>query len=123
MEQAEGPLCEEKAKQLINLYSASFKDIVYTIHPTNIEGEVRGKSSNVAWASKEMSKYFGKHKNHLVMTVMDSDTAFAEDYFMAINHYFAITHKDIREEIGLIKAGKEVNRQMREAIKKGDNAK
>lgn len=99
MEQAEGPLCEEKARLIITQYSSSFKDVVYTIHPCNIEGEVRGKSSNVAWASREMTNYFGIHKGHVVMTVMDADTAFAEDYFMAINHYFAVEKKGTRDEM------------------------
>lgn len=100
----------------------------FTIHPKNIEGEIRGKSSNVAWASIQMVRtafhfvsiilsissfcfsqsnfllwipHFnslftqlfnkaqksggglnGRHE-HEVLTIMDADTCFAEDYFTA----------------------------------------
>lgn len=45
---------EEKARGLIEEFGACFFDIQYTLHPRNLPGEAAGKSSNVAWASREM---------------------------------------------------------------------
>lgn len=80
--------------------------MVFTIHPKGIEGEIRGKSSNVAWASVQMvqSEYNsfnskakksgggiqGRHE-HEVLTVMDADTCFAEDYFTAGKYHLVST--------------------------------
>lgn len=98
--------CRQKAETLCKLYSDSFFSIVYTIHPQNIPGEIRGKSSNVAWAARQMAnldqcesapwdRTYQKDsfassssspsstsgRSHEIVTVMDADTCFAEDYF------------------------------------------
>lgn len=43
--------CEEKARKLVASFGHRFVQIFVTIHPSNIPGESRGKSSNVAWAT------------------------------------------------------------------------
>ncbi|KAJ3114859.1 hypothetical protein HDU96_001556 [Phlyctochytrium bullatum] len=104
--------CQQKAHELIKLYANSFFDITYTVHPLGRPGEIRGKSSNVAWAVSQMalrgsSEYQQSLQNHLnglhhlphgvrpgahsheIVTVMDADTCFAEDYFTAITYHYA----------------------------------
>ncbi|KAI9331666.1 glycosyl transferase family group 2-domain-containing protein [Zopfochytrium polystomum] len=79
---------ERKAIALVSRYADAFLQIVYTIHPVGLEGEIRGKSSNVSWAAKQMAR---KSKNHRVeiITVMDADTCFTEDYFTSITYFFS----------------------------------
>ena len=79
-----------KAATLIRMYSDSFYKVYFTLHPANIEGEIRGKSSNVAWASKEMSKLNNGLSKYEIITVMDADSCFAEDYFNAIAYHYAV---------------------------------
>ncbi|KAJ3328375.1 hypothetical protein HDU76_010081 [Blyttiomyces sp. JEL0837] len=88
MEESEAG-AERKAMTLVSRFSESFLQIVYTIHPKGREGEIRGKSSNVAWATMQMAR---KSKNHRceIITVMDADTCFAEDYFMSITYFFCV---------------------------------
>ncbi|KAJ3100600.1 hypothetical protein HDU97_002130 [Phlyctochytrium planicorne] len=83
--EAEG---ESKAQSLVRLYADHFYDIVYTIHPKDIPGEIRGKSTNVSWAARQMVR-MSKDIRSEVMTVMDADTAFAADYFMSVAYYYA----------------------------------
>ncbi|KAJ1554584.1 hypothetical protein HK405_004625 [Cladochytrium tenue] len=86
---------EKKAIALVSRYTESFLQIVYTIHPTGLEGEIRGKASNVSWAAKQMAR---KSKNHRadLLTVMDADTCFAEDYFNSINYFYCVATPEQR---------------------------
>jgi cellulose synthase/poly-beta-1,6-N-acetylglucosamine synthase-like glycosyltransferase len=83
-----------KAKTLVRMYQDHFALITFTIHPPGLDGEVRGKSSNVCWAVSEIDKKreFGENA---VLTIMDSDTCFAQDYFMRVSDaYFDIPKED-----------------------------
>ncbi|KAJ3214291.1 hypothetical protein HDU67_001836, partial [Dinochytrium kinnereticum] len=86
---------EEKARSLMRLYADNFYDIVYTVHPKNLPGEIRGKSSNVSWAAKQMTR-LSKDPRGEVLTVMDADTAFAADYFMSVAFHFAVAAPEVR---------------------------
>ncbi|KAJ3029195.1 UNVERIFIED_CONTAM: hypothetical protein HDU68_012782 [Siphonaria sp. JEL0065] len=87
--------CETKAMALVSRYIDSFLQIVYTIHPRGIEGETAGKHSNVSWAARQMTRKSKSVKTDLI-TVMDCDTAFAEDYFASITYHFSVCDKDER---------------------------
>ncbi|KDN41059.1 hypothetical protein K437DRAFT_180340 [Tilletiaria anomala UBC 951] len=77
----------KKAETLVQFYRAQhvFLDICYSIHPGTIVGESAGKSSNINWAARWMAKRVpvSQHER-CVVTVMDSDTCFAADYFLAL---------------------------------------
>jgi hypothetical protein len=69
--------CREKAQRLTILFKHRFHDIGYTIHPPDIPGEVSGKSSNLAWACKQLwveMDLRDKIKARTVVTVIDSDS-------------------------------------------------
>ncbi|RKO86812.1 hypothetical protein BDK51DRAFT_52220 [Blyttiomyces helicus] len=99
MEESESG-AERKAQDLMKLYANSFFEITYTLHPVGRPGEIRGKSSNVAWASSQMAArsgggYAGRHE-HEIITVMDADTNFAEDYFTSITYHYAVASPEQR---------------------------
>ena len=91
-----------KAQNLIKLFSDSFYDISYTIHPKGMPDEIRGKSSNVSWAACQManktSTFEGSH-SHEIITVMDADTCFAEDYFTCISYYYCTASPEQRKRM------------------------
>ena len=92
---------ETKARTLQKLYQDHFLDIVYTIHPRGRPNEIRGKSSNVAWAAQQMSLrgaagIMGRH-DHEIITVMDADTCFAEDYFKSVNFKYCVASPEQRK--------------------------
>ena len=45
---------EVKAIALVEKYKLRFLDIHYTLHPTGLPGEIRGKSSNASFAARQI---------------------------------------------------------------------
>lgn len=75
--------CEQKAEKLINLFSAKFFKIYFTVHPSGIPGEARGKSSNEAWATRYYAKnWMVPSENRFeIFTIMDADSHLSQKYF------------------------------------------
>ncbi len=86
--------------QLQQDFGRSFLAFVGTTHPSDLVGEVRGKSSNEAWAAKQAKALFvdemGFSLNHLTITSCDADTLFHPKYFTALTYYFATNQKRYR---------------------------
>ena len=80
----------KKALQLESIYSDLFFDITHTMHPNDIPNEIRGKSSNVNWAVRQMAARGSTERHgHQIVTVMDADTTFAQDYFTSVTYHFS----------------------------------
>ena len=64
---------DEKAQKLIAIFKNRFFNIRHTIHPSNLPGEARGKSSNVAWAAVYYAKNWMNEDTvrNEIFTVMD----------------------------------------------------
>ncbi len=81
-------------------FGRSFLAMIGTTHPGNIAGEVRGKSSNEAWAAKKAKRLFcdqmGYNLDHMTVTSCDADTLFHPRYFSALTYYFATHPKRYR---------------------------
>eukprot|EP00158_Paraphelidium_tribonemae_P005324 Partr_v1_DN27278_c0_g1_i1_m38949 putative NA len=83
--------CEEKAGKLISIFGSHFASMQFTVHPSGIPGEARGKSSNVAWAAVYYAKHWMKEENvrREIFTVMDADTHLTEKYFEFMTYKYA----------------------------------
>ncbi|EEA22517.1 hypothetical protein TMatcc_001364 [Talaromyces marneffei ATCC 18224] len=90
----------EKAEKLMASFAKSFYAIHATFHPVGLPGEIAGKSSNVAYAAREITNL---HRHELaednckvIITVMDADTHLVQEYFLEIRslHY---AHLDTSE--------------------------
>jgi len=82
---------KKKAHTLISEFSKFFGDIFATYHP-DIEGEVKGKSSNQAFAAR---KAFGKlikgvivDLDYATISSVDADSIFDRQYFSYLTHSF-----------------------------------
>jgi len=86
---------EEKAAALREKFGDRFAGLYATFHPPDIPGEVRGKSSNEAWAARHIKRRLvdemGYDVGHLTITSCDADTQFPKDYFSCLSYKFA-TH-------------------------------
>lgn len=65
-----------KARALSARFSNSFRRVVYTLHPRAIPGEAREKSSNLAWAAKEVRRVYSAGprqslRQNVIVTVMN----------------------------------------------------
>ncbi|KAK9467723.1 hypothetical protein V1512DRAFT_116967 [Lipomyces arxii] len=87
MEQTEQE-AEEKGSDLVREFGSLFRYITYTIHPQNLPGEARGKSSNLRWVSRVASdRYDSLMQSNVIFTAMDADTHLLPSYFDQISSY------------------------------------
>ncbi|KAK9386814.1 hypothetical protein V1515DRAFT_104410 [Lipomyces mesembrius] len=76
---------ESKASTLISEFAPMFRYITYTVHPGDLPGEARGKSSNLAWATRAASRRYRTFlQSNVVFTAMDADTHLLASYFQTI---------------------------------------
>lgn len=87
---------KEKAEELKKMYEGVFGSFHYSLHP-DLPGEVKGKSSNQAFAIKEADKLLvqsGKlDPDVLTVSSVDADSVFDKQYFAYLTHSF-LTSKD-----------------------------
>lgn len=83
----------EKAEVLTAEFGHRFRDFFVFYHPYGLPGEVRGKSSNQAWAARcvvsELVGRRGVDIGTLTVTSCDADTQFPPLYFEALTYHFA----------------------------------
>ncbi len=75
-------------------FGQCFGEIVGTLHPANLEGEIPGKGSNLHYAEKEMKKYVDEKKwayDQVIATVFDIDTVCSSQYFAYLTYLYC-TH-------------------------------
>jgi hypothetical protein len=93
MEEAEGKPARHKAHALTREFAACFRELLVTYHPGNLSGEVRGKSSNEAWAARraveDLVQKRGYDLDCMTATSCDADTLFPPQYFDALTYFFA----------------------------------
>ncbi|MBT4516675.1 MAG: glycosyltransferase family 2 protein [Candidatus Komeilibacteria bacterium] len=84
------------ANKIKEKYQNIFHKIVITLHPDNLEGEIKGKGSNLYHAGYEIKKYIdeqGFDYKKLIVSTFDVDTISHPDYFAYLTHKF-ISHKN-----------------------------
>ncbi|MEX2236887.1 MAG: glycosyltransferase family 2 protein [Dehalococcoidia bacterium] len=74
-------------------FGGSFRELLITIHPANLPGEVRGKSSNENWAARrayeDLVQRRGMNPGHMTITSCDADARFHRSYFSCLASKFA----------------------------------
>ncbi len=89
-EEREGKAADEKATALKKKYGKIFGHLWTTMHP-DLEGEVKGKSSNNAWGgkrAKELLDKAGVDINKTTITSEDADALFHREYFSYLTYDF-----------------------------------
>jgi hypothetical protein len=95
--------CETKAQELIEEFKSKFYRMYFTVHPAGIEGEVRGKGSNVCFAVRQMKRILVDEENlctlgEVVVTLPDADSLLPETYFNAVDEaMWKVIHTEDRE--------------------------
>lgn len=95
-EEREGKDAREKAKALVSEYKGKFANLLVTFHP-DIAREVKGKSSNEAYAGKIAKKLLVDRQkrdiNFITVTSKDADGVFHEKYFSALTYLFLTSNE------------------------------
>lgn len=90
-EDREGEGAKTKAAYLQKIYGSTFENFWVTHHP-DIEGEVKGKSSNTAWGARAAKKLLIDEQkqdiNYVTITSEDADALFHHSYFSALTYEF-----------------------------------
>ena len=91
-EQAGGEESKEIGRKAEKKYGNSFHSFLITEHPSNVEGEVRGKGSNMAFAGKQVKKLIdekGIPLKNIIVSSFDIDTKVYPQYFnLLVYTYF-----------------------------------
>ncbi|MDQ3810110.1 MAG: glycosyltransferase family 2 protein, partial [Chloroflexota bacterium] len=87
--EARDPLARQRAARLTQAFGHRFANCLVTLHP-DLPGEVKGKSSNLAWAASRVEKELiatGRlDRRGLVVTVLDADSRLDPQYLAALGH-------------------------------------
>lgn len=95
-EAREGEAGQEKADLLSKQFRHVFGDVITTFHP-DIHGEVKGKSSNMAWGARMGKKTLVDNQgiliDHCTITSEDADALFHQQYFSCLTYLFLTSKK------------------------------
>jgi len=90
-EEREGDLAYQKAKQLTKEYKNIFGNLLTTFHP-DLPNEVKGKSSNTAWAAQKAKMEIVEKKklnpDFVTITSEDADARLHKEYFACLSFKF-----------------------------------
>jgi len=91
MEEREGPSGKAKAERLIASTSHLFADIFASFHPSNLPGDIAGKSSNSAWAYSQILQRYAAllsklDLSRIFLTVGDADTLWHPKFWSALTY-------------------------------------
>ncbi len=95
-EEREGQDALDKAKNLKNKYQDTFGNVWTTLHP-DLEGEVKGKSSNTSWGAKLAKRKLvdeqGVDIKKITITSEDADAIFHQHYFANLTYKLLSSQK------------------------------
>lgn len=90
-EEREGKTAKEKSAALLEKYEKKFGNLWTTFHP-DLEGEVKGKSSNNAWGGKKAKELLVEKQKipleNITITSEDADAIFHQHYFSYLTFDF-----------------------------------
>lgn len=96
-------LAPKYGPMVIHEFEHRFHKILTTYHPSDIEGEVKGKGPNMTWAAHETMKYINKENlpyEDVIVTSMDADNRVDPQYFANVAwNYLSVpdpTHKSFQ---------------------------
>lgn len=90
--EAKEPGSAEKGALIAERYAGRFANILVTVHPANLPGEIPCKGSNQAWAAREAKRFvvdeLGIPMDRVTVTSCDADSILHENYLEALGRMF-----------------------------------
>jgi hypothetical protein len=100
IEEREGQSGLDKAAILTKEFGDKFRNFLVTVHPDGIEGELKAKGANQAWAAKCVKEQIIDKEqipyNKILVSVFDSDTVVYPGFFHCLTYYFLTLTKPYR---------------------------
>ena len=92
VEERGGKEAIERARYVKEKYGHNFMDFIISVHPDGIEGELKGKGANQAWAAKVVREELIDKKQldykKILVSVFDIDTIIRRGYFHNLLYTF-----------------------------------
>lgn len=79
------------ADYILSKYDGQFKQIIVTIHPVDLPGEIPGKGSNLNYAGHKVKAIFDEQNisyHSLIVSTFDIDTVVHPQYFASLTHLY-----------------------------------
>ena len=77
-------------------FKGYFKDMLITIHPKDVEGEIPSKGANATYAAKKVKDYLelnGYDLKNVIISTFDADTCPDKNYFCCLTYHFLSNKK------------------------------
>jgi len=91
---------KERAAAIEQEFAGRFRNLLVTFHPSNIDGELKGKGANQAWAAREVKEKIIDHEkidyDCLLISVFDIDTIVESSYFYCLTYKFLTVENPYR---------------------------
>ncbi len=95
IEERVGERAEKLAEEIKKKFGDKFFRFLITKHPGNIEGEIAGKGSNIAFAGKKVKEEIIDRENlpydKIVVSALDIDTVLWKEYFSRLMYVYLST--------------------------------
>ena len=81
----------ERLKEFQARYRPFFHDVIVTIHPKNVPGEIPAKGANATYAARQIKEYLDKNGIDLarvIISCFDADTCVDKNYFACLSYNF-----------------------------------
>ncbi len=82
---------ERHRLELEKRYKHHFANLLFTLHPKDLPGEIPGKGSNMRYMGHEVQKYLALtniHPNDIIVSAFDVDTVSHPEYFACLAYLF-----------------------------------
>jgi cellulose synthase/poly-beta-1,6-N-acetylglucosamine synthase-like glycosyltransferase len=79
------------ANEIASEYASRFCELLITLHPANIPGEIISKGANLSYAGREAKAYIdgrGLLYENIIVSTFDIDTNVHPDYFACLTHAY-----------------------------------
>jgi hypothetical protein len=99
-EERAGATAAATAERVRQEFAATLLDLVVTVHPADLPGEIPGKGSNISYAVKEaVMRIIDRRKiphDRVIVSAFDSDTVVYKDYFACLTWNFLTAERPLR---------------------------
>ncbi len=99
LEEKAGRQAQKTARQIEKKFGSKFFKFLITIHPCNLTGEIMGKGSNDAWASRKGKEIIDKMSipyERIIVSSFDIDTILSPKYFSCLTYHYLTAAKPLR---------------------------
>lgn len=82
---------EEYSSELKKEFNGKFDELIFTLHPRGLEGEIPGKGSNMKWMAEKLKVIIDKKNipyKDIIVSAFDVDTIAHPQYFAKLAHLY-----------------------------------